>query len=386
MKSVFQSMSNLGDVALAVCLGAMLALCSCAETIRVPLRRDWTSIRGCPPNFRSVEGETPTALDIRWKTRIGMQGKLNNVVAVGELVFAGSAGNTSGKPDDEDGVYAVEASAGKIRWHFRTDGDCNGISYDRKTVYAVSDDGNLYAIDAEDGRLNWKFFSGAPLTTFPLAAAWHIFVGGKEGTVYAVSCWDGKLRWQSNTPASILPVMEYSDGRIFFGNTLGAFFCLHYLSGREIWRNESVSQTAGVPVACITGSASSMVLGSDVLNIALNADRTALVRLDARSGKPLRGSSAEMPRVAVIVGGAVVTAGRDGVIRAVLSANAEKIDEIETGDSFMAVSAFKDGMFCVGGTGGFLYGVECSVRRPIRIRRILGIDGNEYQTGEDRQQ
>jgi len=86
----------------------------------------------------------------------------------------------------DGGVHCVNASNGKARWTFATDGDVDsGPVVCGSRVLAASTDGTLYLLRLDDGSAVWSFPVGAPMTGSPAVAGGMVVIGAEDGRVYA---------------------------------------------------------------------------------------------------------------------------------------------------------------------------------------------------------
>jgi len=120
--------------------------------------------------------------EIVWERRLG--GAANDVLALDERVYAGSADNF---------FYCVMAKDGRVAWRWRTGGDTIGTPLsDGDRVYFVSLDNVLRALDLKSGVQQW-------MRPLPLRPAWGpvragatIAVAGLTPSVRAFDLKDGK--------------------------------------------------------------------------------------------------------------------------------------------------------------------------------------------------
>jgi len=120
--------------------------------------------------------------EIIWERRLG--GAANDVLALDERVYAGSADNF---------FYCVMAKDGRVAWRWRTGGDTIGTPVsDGDRVYFVSLDNVLRALDLKSGVQQW-------MRPLPLRPAWGpvragatIAVAGLTPSVRAFDLKDGK--------------------------------------------------------------------------------------------------------------------------------------------------------------------------------------------------
>jgi outer membrane protein assembly factor BamB len=138
---------------------------------------------------------------VRW--RFTTTGDILTRPAFGNgLVYLGSADET---------VYAVDATTGTERWHFKTGGVAPGpliatgaaVTLDGDTLYAGSQGGILYALNAADATVRWQHALGAAIDSPVAVAGGAVFAATDKATVYALRASDGALSWQHDEPGSI---------------------------------------------------------------------------------------------------------------------------------------------------------------------------------------
>ena len=136
---------------------------------------------------------------------------------------------------DGDGIYAYDASSGRLRWSFRTAGeDMPSPAIYRGTLIFANGDFHAYGLDATTGRLIWKSnLSG--LATMSSAA-----IGGKRAffstcdyrfpyrcQTVALDPVDGKILWHAPFgDADCSPT--YANGTVFVSG-------LDYADGSKSW-------------------------------------------------------------------------------------------------------------------------------------------------------
>ncbi|MGH3250114.1 MAG: PQQ-binding-like beta-propeller repeat protein [Trebonia sp.] len=102
----------------------------------------------------------------------------------GDIVFAATTGGT---------VYAVQPGSalanqsGMQLWSLPVGGPVrSGLALDNDTVYAGSDDEHLYAIDLSTGKVRWTYKAGGAIRGSVLAANGLIYFGCLDHRVYAL--------------------------------------------------------------------------------------------------------------------------------------------------------------------------------------------------------
>lgn len=102
----------------------------------------------------------------------------------------------------ENGLYAVHAGTGKIKW--KQAGSLvfgnwvpqptpllnNGV------VYMGFDNGNMYAMDAMTGSIKWKTSNSGGFYCSPSLANHMVYIGGLDEVLYAMDAETGAIRWK----------------------------------------------------------------------------------------------------------------------------------------------------------------------------------------------
>lgn len=210
--------------------------------------------------FRSRQAPRPA-----WPTRnrLRYDAAFQPIVANGAVFFGSSA---------NDKVYALDASSGRVRWHFYTDGPVRFAPAAWKDrLLVASDDGYLYCLAAADGRLQWKR-RGGPRDEMLL----------------------GNDRMISRWPARGGPVV--ADDMVYFGAGIwpseGVFvYAIEPATGKTVWCNDS-SGTLEMDQPHPTARAKSGIAAQGYLALAgdrlyVPTGRAVPAALDRRTGKLL---------------------------------------------------------------------------------------------------
>lgn len=151
-----------------------------------------------------------------------------HTAAVGNLLYYGSSA--------DDTIYCIEASTGRTRWSFVTEGPVRlAPTIADGKVYVASDDGFLYCLDAKSGRLLWQYRPGPEDRRLPgnerMISLWPIRCGivAEKGVVYfaaglfprqgvylcAVNGRSGKQIWKQKIEISAQGYLLASPTRLF---------------------------------------------------------------------------------------------------------------------------------------------------------------------------
>lgn len=121
------------------------------EKLALPLKPLWTYRPSAPPQ----PAWTGPARWDSYKNIRGLRSMRNfdpayYVTTAGDAVYFGSS--------VDDSAYCLDATTGKVRWTFCTDGAVRlSPTWHDGKVYFGSDDGHAYCVDARDGALVWKY-------------------------------------------------------------------------------------------------------------------------------------------------------------------------------------------------------------------------------------
>ncbi len=198
----------------------------------------------------------------RW--RFQTQGPVNSSPAVvNGLVFVSSV---------DGNIYAVDATTGVQRWRFTTRGErrftAPGIHgaiprtermpdpYDvflssptvvSGTVYIGSGDQGVYALDAGTGALRWRFETGDVVHASPAVVNGVVYVGSWDRNLYAIDAQSGRERWRHTTGGDTVIYNQVGlasspavvDGIVLVGGRDGRFHAVDAATGAERWSHDN---------------------------------------------------------------------------------------------------------------------------------------------------
>ena len=88
-----------------------------------------------------------------------------------------------------------------LKWSYTTGGDvasspavANGVVY-----VGSDDDNNVYALNASTGAKLWSYTTGGEVDSSPAVANGVVYVGSYDGNVYALNASTGALLWSYTT-------------------------------------------------------------------------------------------------------------------------------------------------------------------------------------------
>lgn len=164
--------------------------------------------------------------------------------------------------------YAVDAVSGDLRWKFQTSGEhrftathlhgsmpaseampdpfdvyLSSPAVWNQTVYFGSGDGNVYALDATAGKLKWKFHTGDVVHASPALSGGTLFIGSWDSYFYALDAATGKEKWRFKTgedpnihnQVGIQSSAVVADGMVYFGCRDSNFYALEAATGQKKW-------------------------------------------------------------------------------------------------------------------------------------------------------
>jgi outer membrane protein assembly factor BamB len=188
-------------------------------------------------------------------------------------------------------LYCLDASTGRLKWKYRTDGQVHstaavqdGLAFvagcDMKLhavrlatgtqayeitsgaytaaspvlagarAYFGTYDEEVLALDLRARRTAWRFRD--PERRFPFyssAALWdgRIYLGGRDKTVRAINAASGKPVWTFLTNARVDSSPAIAGGRVFVGSSDGHFYVLDAVTGAKRWDFDAGGAITGSP-------------------------------------------------------------------------------------------------------------------------------------------
>lgn len=135
-----------------------------------------------------------------------------------------------------DGVSALDASTGAIRWQAPFDQQLiAGLTYSTDWLVGVSEPGDLVAFRASDGAVLWRRPLGAPTRFAPVTDGARAVAALTDGRVVAMSLSNGEMLWERSLPGTLSQPMMTSN-RVFVGSDTNDFYALSTESGEIRWR------------------------------------------------------------------------------------------------------------------------------------------------------
>ncbi|MFD7130925.1 PQQ-binding-like beta-propeller repeat protein [Streptomyces sp. NPDC059894] len=111
-------------------------------------------------------------------------------------------------------LYAVDLSAGGLRWS-EPAGRAKSVPVpDRDLVHVAGDDGRLYAFDSATGTRVWSAPAGGSITAGPQVQGDTVYVGAEDGRVYALDRADGTRRWSAAAGGGAVTGLHAASGHV----------------------------------------------------------------------------------------------------------------------------------------------------------------------------
>ncbi|WP_456399260.1 outer membrane protein assembly factor BamB family protein [Mesoaciditoga sp.] len=140
-------------------------------------------------------------------------------------------------------VKTLSASAGNLKWKFKSDGKVrsNPALDSSETAYFLSQDGNLYAV-RKNGVLKWKRNIGLASSS-PSLSNDTVYIGNDQGTLYAFNL-DGNLKWKNFFSSALSCVSIGENGTLYV--RAGTFlYAVDNDDGTVMWKYEIGSAFSG---------------------------------------------------------------------------------------------------------------------------------------------
>ena len=223
------------------------------------------------PTNTPIPTPTPTPITIRdylWRYDRGDGVSSSSSAVVDGVVYFVS-----------DGLYAVDAASGDLRWQYETEEEVRSLSVMDGGVYFVGDGIGLYAVDAASGDLRWEYRTdrvsvtstdgveiilttdGVRISSLGVVDGVVYFVADDDsssrwGGLYAVDAASGDLLWIYGTRefADVrLSSLVVVDGVVYFGGYYGgggeySVYAVDAASGDLRWEYETKEEVRSLSV------------------------------------------------------------------------------------------------------------------------------------------
>ena len=197
--------------------------------------------------FVATQGGGLLALDAKsgkqlWRAVIGTS--VSSPAADGDTVFVGS----------RDGMYAVGADTGKLKWWADLP---RGVDASpavlQGAVYVGGRDGCVYALAADSGKIQWRQpVSKQWLHSSPLATDDSVVVGTLDGDVVSLDRATGKQRWATRLGGAVYSSPVLAGDRVLIGSRDCSLYALS-LTGEILWRFQTRGYAHSTPAVDDSG-------------------------------------------------------------------------------------------------------------------------------------
>jgi outer membrane protein assembly factor BamB len=145
-------------------------------------------------------------------------------------------------------LYSVNGSDGKINWNYLTSGSITSSASlsNSGDIYFGSNDKKFYSL-GKTGTLNWSFATNGSIHSSPaIDTLGRIYFGSTDGKLYSLNP-DGSLNWSFQSNGSILssPAIDF-NGNIYIGSGDSSLYSID-VNGNELWKYKTSSSVNGNP-------------------------------------------------------------------------------------------------------------------------------------------
>lgn len=203
---------------------------------------------------------------------------------VGEVVTA----NNNVYFGSSNGVYALDAVTGDLKWQLKTGGKVwTSPAVGGGVVYVGSFDGKLHALSSEEGKELWNFRLPAAVASSPVVWEDAVIIGSFDGHLHCIV--SGKERWKFRGGSWFWARPFVSKGVVYAGCLDGKAYALEVGTGEKLWQFGVDSPIASSPL-----------LMGDLLIVASEAGKLHFI--NASTGELVRNVSLGSPVVAPLYG------------------------------------------------------------------------------------
>lgn len=150
-------------------------------------------------------------------------------------------------------LAAVNTADGTVRWNVPLGADTFDVSAPRVTssaVYVTANDGYTYAIKVADGALLWKTKIADKNSDHPPAPAVLgnlIVVGSDDGNLYALDALSGTIRWRYQTIGKIQSSPAAANGIVYVGSSDKSIHAVDVTLGTPRWKVKTDGEVNSSP-------------------------------------------------------------------------------------------------------------------------------------------
>ena len=320
---------------------------------------DWPMYRGNPARTGVMAGPGPDGQPVEaW--HLETQGSASQAPAIA----AGVAYLQSG----DGNVYALDAVTGAERWHVALGGVEGAPSVAGDTLYVGDGAGALVALDTANGAERWRFAESISAAAAPVIDNGVVFTASDAGRLFALDAATGQEKWHYDAGSATGRASAVAGGLVFFGTADGQLRVVDAATGQEHWQFASGQTSEPLRTPTVSNGV-----------VYVNVGPT-LYAFDATTGAEHWRTTFDGARPVTTAGGLLYTAGLDGIIYALDSADGSIQWTFNTGVGNATApipSLVGDTLYAVSGQYG-LYALDATTGAE---RWEIPLDGAEVDTG-----
>ncbi|MHB8859031.1 MAG: outer membrane protein assembly factor BamB family protein [Thermoleophilia bacterium] len=224
---------------------------STMETPRFPRTPDEKPVMTDPDIVNGLAAIDAASGKLRWIFGLPKQIVDSSPVVVGSNVFFGTS---------EGILYALDPATGNEKWRFSAGGWIHSSpAVDKDVIYFGCGDplknqsipgqvSGVFAIDANSGAQIWSFSTKEPVMETPSVEGGTLYVPA-DGNMLAIDAANGQLKWSFKIESSVSSAAVAND-TVYFAcrdeNNFGAVIAVNATTGQEIWRSR-MEELPGAP-------------------------------------------------------------------------------------------------------------------------------------------
>ena len=206
------------------------------------------------PAAKRADANIVTPMAVSWKyTSASSPSASGPPIVSGDTLYFASATR----------VFAISAKTGAQKWAYPSSDNLKtpifgSIAFAAGVIYFGSGDG-LYAVDAVDGKLRWPRYSvAAGISTSPLALGDRVYFGSGDGKIYALQTATGDPAdgvWSSAKSAGIssggdfIGDMAVFNEAVYYVTSDNVIHAISLATGQQRWATRlSANLTNATPV------------------------------------------------------------------------------------------------------------------------------------------
>ncbi|WP_254830717.1 PQQ-binding-like beta-propeller repeat protein [Haloglomus salinum] len=208
--------------------------------------------------FDGVHALAPDGTE-RWHRPLGGAPSNSNLATAHPVVVDGSVyaptASTTWHTDASEGLYALDAATGDVRWRYEVPNDVRGWtfapSYADGTLYCSVLDLGVVALDTADGTVQWE--RRVPVTGPPTVGEGRVFASvepsdSDRSGVVGLDMGTGKPDWRTEADGTWLGrSVATAGGLVFHRERLSDIVCREAATGEERWRHGLAFSGLGTP-------------------------------------------------------------------------------------------------------------------------------------------